>query len=289
VVGMAECLAKPQDVDEELVCGMYRYASDAAEEAGDTDVQFRALVGYASLQRALRHSQKSAAVWDVALALARQQGDTERISYALTQLSLTLMSPHDESSVDVVNAKKEPSGHMSHDDGAPVVKNGPSAGSQRAVVLLAEVVALLPASADAAQEAKSRMNLAMALKAQGTKGQKREAEQEMIRALERLQVEGGRTEMEESVTAQLLELYEDNMWLVDESAKAKELLVRCHASVQTARARRLQEMVAKPMDPEERHASERAKWAAQKLANQLDSDDEDNSGPACPPENGWRR
>mmetsp|Transcript_82737 Transcript_82737/g.229667 ORF Transcript_82737/g.229667 Transcript_82737/m.229667 type:complete len:380 (-) Transcript_82737:311-1450(-) len=306
VLGMADCLSKPASVDGELVCGMYRYAEAAAEEVGDHTVQFRALAGRAALQRALRRFGDAEGVWETALSLARVQGQAEQISFTLTQLGLTLLQDPGESAVDVVNDSKESAGYLtrsekpSADEAGVRLRSGPSQRASRAAKLLAEAVAQLPESAGSAQKAVARMNLAAALRRLGGSRNKRKAEQEMVVAYELLKAANSSPELKKSVSAILLEHYEDNMWLADGNPEAVERIASLRAQEEAAGAKQPQLVTSldkgTPKDPEERYAFERALWARQKLRQleaareaDLESDADSDASPACPTGTGWQR
>lgn len=299
VIGMAECLSKPAEVDDELVSGMYRHAEVAAADAGDAALRFRALAGRASLKRALRRFDESEAVWEAALSLAREQDSAEQTSFALTQLGLTLLQDPLESTVDVVNDSKQSAGHLDRSGdasaGAPSVqlRTGPSQRASRAAKLLAEAVEKLPAAASVTQQAVAHMNLVAALRRQGGTKSKRKVEQEMVAAYDLLKDVSTGAELRKSVAALLLEHYEENAWLADGRPEAQERLAALRAQEEEAGAKKPELQASKRQDPQERYAFERALWAKQKLremeAAAEDSDSGDDGGPVCPPGTGWQR
>jgi len=286
VLGMADCLAKPNDVDGELVFGMYRYARGLAEKVGNGAVHFQALVGEATLHRALGSMPQSEAGWEAALTLARSQASGERVSFALTQLGLLAYSRSGASRVGVVNDRKEEAGHVAYEgeDVPTEWKQGPSPDVIRAVALLREAMAELPESASLAEHAKARMNLASVLLGQGGTKSKRQAEQEMIQALGLLQRSGSQPALEESVLVQLVELYEDQGWAPRDDA-TKKLITDYRSRVEARAAQQPSIGTGAPVSPDERHAREKSEWAVQKLeqmerdnAKALESDSDDDGG-----------
>lgn len=301
VLGMANCLSKPERIDVEMICGMYRYAGDAAQEVGDPNVRFLALCGCAQVRRSCRMLQKSETLWTAALDLATSTGNLQHTALAKSQLAMTLLQDPSESNLDIVDESKGSVDHASvpgHGDTLPL-RGGSSLGFGRALKLLAEVVGELPESASTMEKVNARMNLASALRQQkGVKG-KRKAEQEMVFSLDLLTANGGEPSLLYLVESSLLELYEEHTWLADESTDAADRIARLRTKME-AKRKTIEQVVAdkgKPSDPEERHAYEMTKWAAQKLeamkiadikAAESDSDI-DAEVQARPSIDGWQR
>lgn len=313
VLGLAECLSKPDEVDVELVCGMYSYAREAGKEVGDEDVEFAALVGTARLQQVIEGKAAEALnLWEQALTMARAKGDGERTAFALTQLGLLLLrDPHSDggkgAGVEVVDESKEVAGHLGQHDRAGVegeeqddaglvqVHQGAAPGAVKAVRLLAEAVSLLPASATPLQQAKARLNLAHARLAHGGRtGQKRQAEQELVAVIRILEEAGGNQELLLRTSAELVELCDENSWLAD-TDEAKARLAACQSRMNAAQ-KASANVMSGPRDPEEREAMQRAVWAKQKQAelaaeaeaSASDDDDDDEPGLAKPKGDGWQ-
>jgi len=267
VLGLAECLSKPAEIDFELVSGMYRYAKSVAKEVGDGTLEFTAASSHARLLSTVEGSTKaSVAAWEEALSIARAQEQTEQIAYSLTQLGLVLLRDQETSKVEVVNENKETEGHLgvsgSADAGKVSVRNKDKDASDavRAVKILVEADRLMEA-AGPAQRATARMNVSQARLAHGTSLQKRAAERDIATAMGLWEEAGSQEAAQRSATV-LLELYEENMWLVD-SEEAKARMEKCRSQISGVKVHDL--VGAKP-SVEEKTMMERAVWARQKLA-----------------------
>jgi hypothetical protein len=302
VLGMADCLSKPDEIDVELICGMYRHAGDAAQEAGDANVRFLALCGCAEIRRSCRMFQRSEKLWEAAIDMASASGNPEHSAFARSQLAMTLLADPDESNLDVVDESKDTVGHVSAsgDAGTVHLHGGISIRSQRALKLLEETVTELPHSASTAQQVSARFNLAAALRSQNAPQSKRSAEKQMVAALELLEAAGGcDSKHQQSIEASLLELYEENAWLADGNTDSRVRIAHLRAKQKASRVT-VEQIVSdrgKPTDPDERYLYEKAAWAAQKLeAMNISSGAKDDSDsdidaavPARPNGRGWQK
>lgn len=294
-LGMADCLAKPKEVDDKLVLAMYRKAQGLAQEVGDAELEFRAAVGTAELQHALRRQKEAVEAWEAALTLARSQQSRERTAFAATQLGVAMLQRH---SLDVVDENKQRASHLVYEE------QGASAGARgggrrdyakEAAKLFGEVVELLPQPAEAVQAATARMNHAAALREacrdsapSAVKLQQRRAEKELVAAWALLEAGEVPPQLRNALASQLVELYDEEPWLLDGDAAKEERLASCR--------RRLSANIVSPEPaPEQRRAAEMAAWAQQKMqqaqqATAADSDsDDDAAGPAHPKGEDWRK
>jgi hypothetical protein len=301
VLGMAECLSKPSEIDVELICGLYRHAGEAAGEAGEVNVRFLALVGCACIRRSCRMFERSVALWEVALDLAAETGDQEHAALAQTQLAMTLLNDPSEANLDIVDETKGSVGHatVSERTSEVNIQSGQSSRMARAFKLLEQVVQELPESASPMQRVRARMNFAAALKAKKGTQSMRRAEREMVSALDILTASGGDQNVLRSVEISLLDHYEENPCLLDGDQEAMLRFEKLRAKREAAPGK-LEQIITeggKPLDPDERYAHEKAAWARQKLeamkrrnerADESDSDVE-GATPARPAGDGWQK
>jgi tetratricopeptide (TPR) repeat protein len=302
VVGLADCLANAnaETADVELICGMYRYAGDAAEEVGDADTRFSALIGCAKIRWSCCMFERSIKLWEAAVALATRTGNAEHCSLAKSELAKALLYDH----LEVVDENKDVFGHVSKDDDASHLRSGASSKEEKALKLLQEVVAELPDSASTDLQVSARMNLAWFLRTKKTTTQsKRKAESELVSALDCLMANGGDPRTRKMVEAYILELYEENLWLVDGRPEAQQRLtvLRANRASQPSAEQAINAMIAdkdKPTDPDARYMHEKALWANQRLEARRkgypeDDDDSDTdakaSMPAFPRYDGWQK
>jgi tetratricopeptide (TPR) repeat protein len=302
VVGLADCLANAnaETADVELICGMYRYAGDAAEEVGDADTRFAALIGCAKIRWSCCMFERSVKLWEAAVALAATTGNVEHCALAKSELAKALLYDH----LEVVDENKDVIGHVSKDDDASHLRSGASSKEEKALKLLQEVVAELPDSASTDLQVSARMNLAWLYRTRkATTQSKRKAESELILALDCVVAHGGDPKTRKMIEAYILELYEENLWLVDGRPEAQQRLTALQAnrasqpSVEQAISA-MRADVGKPTDPDARYMHERAIWANQRLeairnGNEDDDNDSDTdakaSMPAFPKHDGWQR
>lgn len=298
VLGLANCLAnaETETVDVELVCSMYRYAGEAAEESGDADVRFSALVGCAKIRWSCRMFERSEKLWEAAVDLAAATGNWEHSTCAKSQFAKTLL----EGYRDVIDENKN-DGHITSDTLKPQFRMGGSPKVERALKLLEEVIAELPDSASIAKRVSAKVNLASVLSTKTTTKSKKRAEDELVSALDLLAASGGDPQTQQTIESSLLELYEENIWLIDGRPEAKarmaSLAAKKEASRKHAHAKdNLMAILRKPTHPEERYIHEKVAWAEQKLEamkrrqdDDADSDSDRDAAPARPCGDGWQR
>jgi tetratricopeptide (TPR) repeat protein len=295
VLGLADCLAKKDKVDVDLICGMYRYAGDAAEESRDAEVRFKALTGCAKIRWSCRMFDRSEKLWQAAVDLAVSTGHREHSGFAKSQLAKALLQDH----VEVVDESKSEA-HVSTDTEEPQLRSGSSPKFERALKLLEEVVAELPDSASTAQQVCARVNLASALRTKGKKQSTRSAENQLGLALDCMTAAGGHPEMRRTVEASHSELYEEYSWLLYGKPDSQKRFAYLKAEREASRGRQtdvleVKAIMGKPVDPEERYVYEKATWANEKLeamtkaSSDDDSDSDIDVGPVRPPGDGWQR
>eukprot|EP00931_Biecheleriopsis_adriatica_P092403 TRINITY_DN66210_c0_g1_i1.p1 TRINITY_DN66210_c0_g1~~TRINITY_DN66210_c0_g1_i1.p1 ORF type:complete len:385 (-),score=81.93 TRINITY_DN66210_c0_g1_i1:99-1253(-) len=293
VLGLADCLAKPKNVDAEFVVGMYRHVCSLAEKLEDDETHFRALAGIAMLNRSLRRWEMAVSAWEHALNLVQERDYSELTSYASTQLGLLLI---EKDQVDVVNDSKEAVELPMSEDSTIGPRVSSLTAAKRALKLLTQVVERLPESTSPAQAAVAHMNLAAALHRVSGKSNKRKEEDNIIKALELLWRVGGNQEFELSVESQLVQLYDEDPWLADGNVEKLARADKCRAK-QVGRQERIQGVIGEGRvleSPEERHMREKAQWAQEKLATlaaqSINSDSDcDENGYVHPPGSDWRR
>lgn len=284
VRGMAHCLAQREDVDDELVLGMYAHSRDCASNASDVETQFLALTGIATLQRLLRRKEAAVKAWDVALDFARAECEPDKVAYACTQAALLLLESPDSSTIDMVNEDKQ---HVNEVNEAPSLEVGPSLSTTRAVRLLNEaLVELSKTDHQPKQAAIASMNLARALLKLGGAANKRKAAQQMLEAFAKLRACSNAPDLQLAVACQILQLHEQSPWLHDVLETAMDA---CLSMV--SRSEEAKPALGVPCDPEDRYAYEKAMWAQKKLAKMTSeqTDSEDDVGPAYPKGEDWRR
>jgi len=299
VLGLADCLANAESdaVDVELICGMYRYAGDAAGECGDADIRFSALIGCAKIRWSCRMFERSEQLWEAAVDVGVASGNWEHAAFAKSQLAKALL----QDQFEVVDESKQDVGHVSREGETPQLRGGSSPKLERALRLLEEVAAELPDSASTAQKVSARANLANVLRSKESKQCKRRAENQLVLALECLTAAGGDPELQRAIEASILELYEENMWLMDGKPDAEVQIAKLKAKREANQRMQLKATIeagaGRAIDPEERRVQERAAWANEKLEamrNGTDGDDDSDAdinaaAPAHPQGNGWQK
>lgn len=295
VLGMAECLSKGSEVDDVLVLGMYAHSARCAGVAGDSQTRFSALAGSAELQRSLKRPAEAKAAWESAVAFARQDHNARALSFACTQLAFLLM----DDSMEMVNENKQTVHKVENQkqeaNGEEVdIRVGQEPKVRQAVKLLEEAHELL-SGMEPIVTSTAAMNLAMGYVNSGGSTAKRKAERLMAGAFEQMRSDPAAAEEQRlSVAKQLVALHQDNPFL-EKGSEFMSTFEECKSLVTAANQRQMQAMIdkEKPIDPEERHAAERATWAQRKLAEmqtrQQDSDSDDDAGPARPKGEDWRR
>lgn len=303
VLGMADCLSQKDEVDEELILGMYSHVVKCAEAADDTNTLFHAYAGSASLKRALRKPQEAEQSLQKALDTALLANNAKQAGYAYTQLAFLLMDKLNDvgttSGVETVNQDKE-NVHFSPDadtaDEKLTLTLGASPTLKQALKYLQEAKSSIHEVDHTPEEmATPCMNLAMAFIRVGGTTNKRKASLEMKQAFAALQSVSETDPRFVQIARTIAEFHEENPWIADTDADIAALAKTCQEKVTRAGATRPpSDNLAASCSREERVEKERLRWAEEKLAAmraaQLEnSDSEDDEGPVRPKFEGWER
>jgi len=297
VLVMADCLSKKDEVDEGLIIGMYSHVMKCASAARDHDSFFSALVGVASLKRALRKWQEATQALQRALESAEGANNPRQVAYAYTQQAFLLLDTP-KGDIECVNQEKEIVHLSRDDDGQAPMQVGASPSSQQALKLLQKAKAAIDGPDQPPDVlATAHMNLAQGYLRLGGAANKRKAANEMIAAFTLLHSVTEADTRVVAVARKIVELHEENPWLFGSDAEMASVLETCREKVAQANASRPPvDALGVSSSREDRIERERLQWANEKLAAmqtapiQGDSDsEEEDQGPVRPKFEGWQR
>jgi len=255
VSGWAHCLTQADNIDDELVLGMYGHARNLAFTTGDAETQFLALAGIATLHQSLRRRDEAVKAWNLALNFARSDCEPAVVAHACTQAaSLLLDAPV---SMDLANEDNQQVREEGLVNEAQSLKVELSLMYTRAVHLLEEAQCeLSKTDHNPKQGAVACMNLATALLKLGGLENERRAADSLLEAKAKLR---GCTDagLHAALTRRLSHLKEGSL---DATPPVLPYDPEGHACV--------------PGDPEKCHAYNWARRNITKISEETDSEDD---------------